>query len=80
VLNLQKQKGADSFNVKDVYVLKEGTINCMQLTFKVHNEIVNGLRFFCVIKRLGLTVSKDEDVMGSFSPTKEAHVVQLQPE
>jgi hypothetical protein len=28
-----------------------------------------------VIKKRGITVSKDEEVMGSFSPTIEAHTV-----
>ena len=55
-------------------MLKEGTINCMQLTFKVHNDIVFGLKYFCIVKKLGLT-SKDEEVLGSFSPTIEAHVI-----
>jgi hypothetical protein len=32
------------------------------------------------IKKRGITVSKDEEVMGSFSPTIEAHKIQLQPE
>ena len=75
VLNLQKKEGDDTFNVKEVYVLKEKTINCMQLTFKVHNDIVFGLKYFCIVKKKGITVSKDEEVLGSFSPTIEAHVV-----
>lgn len=42
--------------------------------------MVFGLKFFCIIKKRGITVSKDEEVIGSYSPTVEAHVVQLQPE
>ena len=61
--------------MKDAYKLKEKTINCCQVTFKVHNDIVYGLKFFMVIKKRGITVSKDEEVMGSFSPTIEAHTV-----
>ena len=52
----------------------------MQITFKVHNDIVLGLRFACIIKKRGIQVSKDEEVLGSFSPTIEAHVTQLSPE
>jgi Rho GDP-dissociation inhibitor len=74
VLNLQKNVGSDSFNVKENYVLKEGTINCLQLTFKVHNDIVDGLRYQCIVKKRGIQISKDEEVIGSFSPTREAHV------
>lgn len=61
-------------------MLKEKTINCMSLTFKVHNDIVYGLKFCVFIKKRGITVSKDEEVIGSFSPTKEEHIVQLSPE
>jgi len=48
----------------------------------VHNDIVYGLKFACKIKtaRLGMEASNDEEVLGSFSPTVESHVVQLQPE
>ena len=31
-------------------------------------------------KVLGRTASKDEEVLGSYAPTKEPHVVQLSPE
>ncbi len=75
VLNLQKSVENDSFNVKENYVLKEGTINCLQLTFKVHNDIVDGLRYQCIVKKRGIQISKDEEVIGSFAPTREAHVV-----
>ncbi len=79
MLNLQKKAGSDSFNVKEVYVLKEGTLNCVQITFRVHNDIVSGLRYCTFIKRR-LIQEKDEEVLGSFSPTVETHVVQCSPE
>ena len=73
MLNLQKKTGSDSFNVKEVFVLKEKTINCVQITFKVHNDIVVGLRYCTIIKKRILQ-NKDEEVLGSYSPTVEAHV------
>ena len=52
----------------------------MELTFKVHNDIVHGLKFCVVVKKHGVTVNKDEEVVGSFAPTVENHKFQLSPE
>jgi hypothetical protein len=35
----------------------------------VHNDIVYGLKFAMFLKKMGVNVSKDEEVIGSFSPT-----------
>ena len=61
-------------------MLKEDTINCLELTFKVHNDIVSGLKLCTYIKKHGVTVTKDEEVIGSFSPTVDAHKIQVSPE
>jgi hypothetical protein len=45
----------------------------VQITFKVHNDIVVGLRYCTIIKKRILQ-NKDEEVLGSYSPTVEAHV------
>ena len=73
MLNLQKKAGSDSFNVEEEYVLKAKSINCLQITFKVHNDIVSGLKYYCKVKRLGFT-HEDSEVLGSFAPTVEPHV------
>ena len=74
VLDLQQNKSKKGeFIVNEEYVLKEKTINCLQLTFKVHNDIVYGLKFCMTVKKYGVT-SKDEEVVGTFSPTQEEHV------
>lgn len=52
----------------------------MELTFLVHNDIVYGLKYCVFIKKHGMTVSKDEEVVGSFPPTVNEHKIQLQPE
>lgn len=57
------------------YVLKEKTMNCMELTFKVHNDIVYGLKFCVFLKKHGVNVAKDEEVIGSFSPTVQEHKI-----
>lgn len=57
------------------YVLKQGSLNCIELTLQVHNDIVYGLKFAMFLKKMGVNVSKDEEVIGSFSPTIKPHVV-----
>ena len=48
----------------------------MKLTFKVHNNIVLGLKLVSVVKALKLM--KDEEIVGSFPPTVESHVVEME--
>ena len=42
----------------------------MQLVveFKVHNDIVYGLKYHNVVKRAGIVVEKYEEVLGTFAP------------
>jgi Rho GDP-dissociation inhibitor len=54
-------------------------MNAVEVTFKVHNDIVHGLKFCTFIKKMGITV-KDEENMGSFAPTEDVHRVQMSPE
>lgn len=53
-------------------MLKEGTLNCVEVTFRVHNDIVHGLKFCTAIKKFGINLT-DEEVMGSFAPTEDLH-------
>ena len=47
----------------------------MRLTFKVHNNIVLGLKLCSVVKALKLM--KDEEIVGNYPPTVESHVVLM---
>lgn len=62
------------------YVLKEGSRINMRVTFRVHNDIVVGLKLCTKIKKAKVEVSSSEEILGSFPPTKESHVVNLTPE
>ena len=79
VLDLQKDT-KNAWKVNNKFKLKEGTINTMQLTFKVHHDIVYGLKYACTIKKGFVTVSEEEENVGSFSPVKEDHVIKFTPE
>ena len=52
----------------------------MRVVFKVHNDIVYGLKYCNVVKKKGIVVEKYEQVMGTFAPLKKEHVVDLTPE
>merc|ERR1712080_297435 len=52
-------------------VVKEGTEYKIRLGFKIHHEIVPGLRYHQVIKRLGKNVDKQTYMVGSYGPKKE---------
>ena len=52
----------------------------MRVKFRVHNDIVYGLKYYNVVKKNGLVVEKYEEIMGSFPPNKSIHIVSLTPE
>ncbi len=52
----------------------------MRVQFKVHNDIVSGLKYCNVVKKNGIVVEKYEEVMGTFAPQNKVHIVDLTPE
>ena len=55
----------------DGYTLKEGIDIKLKLRFIVENQIVSGLKFVNATKRAGMTVDKEESVLGSYGPNAE---------
>ena len=63
------------------YVLKQKSTVQMRVTFKVYNDIVQGLKFCTVVKKTGFVVEKSNDVLGSFAPIpSKEYVIELPPE
>jgi len=56
---------------KNPIVIKEATDYNVGITFKVNHSIVTGIRYIQVVKRLGATVDKLEQMLGSYAPDKE---------
>jgi len=52
-------------------VVKEGTEYKIRLGFKIHHEIVAGLRYHHVIKRKGVNADKQTYMVGSYGPKKD---------
>jgi len=53
-------------------IVKEGTEYRIKIDFKVHHEIVSGLRYHHVIKYKGIKADKQTYMVGSYGPRKDA--------
>ena len=60
------------------YTLKEGEPWHMKVTFKVHNEIVLGLKLCFACKKKLIPTIKQEFFVGNYPPTKDSHIVDLE--
>jgi Rho GDP-dissociation inhibitor len=55
------------------FKIKEGAKFTMGVTFKVQHEIISGLSYVQVVKRKGVTVSKDSEMLVSSSSLTSHH-------
>ncbi|KAJ9138128.1 Rho GDP dissociation inhibitor [Pleurostoma richardsiae] len=53
------------------FKIKEGSKFTMSATFKVQHEILSGLHYVQVVKRKGIKVSKDSEMIGSYAPNTD---------
>ncbi|KAI4170060.1 MAG: hypothetical protein LQ343_005200 [Gyalolechia ehrenbergii] len=53
------------------FTIKEGAKFRMKATFKVQHDVLSGLKYIQVVKRKGIRVSKDEEMLGSYAPNTE---------
>lgn len=53
------------------FTIKEGAKFTMAVTFKVQHEIISGLSYVQVVKRKGIRVSKDSEMLGSYGPNTD---------
>lgn len=51
------------------FTIKEGAKFHIKVVFQVNNNILSGLKYLQVVKRKGIRVSKDEEMLGSFAPS-----------
>ncbi|PGH01786.1 hypothetical protein AJ79_07834 [Helicocarpus griseus UAMH5409] len=65
------------------FTIKEGAHFRIKATFIVQHEVLSGLKYVQVVKRKGVRVSKDEEMLGSFPPSttdKPVYEKKFQPE
>lgn len=72
-LEIDLDKTDESQLKKMKFVVKEGAKYRLMLTFNVQREIVSGFRFINKITRKGLPVDKNNNMLGSYAPSKDCH-------
>jgi len=68
-------KGAETTLKDKPFKIKEGSKFTMSAKFKVQHEVLSGLQYVQVVKRKGIRVSKDQEMIGSYAPSTEANPV-----
>ncbi|KAE9371274.1 putative Rho GDP-dissociation inhibitor [Stipitochalara longipes BDJ] len=53
------------------FKIKEGAKFRMRAKFKVQHQILSGLHYVQLVKRKGIRVSKDQEMLGSYAPNTE---------
>lgn len=53
------------------FKIKEGAKFTMMATFKVQHEILSGLHYVQIVKRKGIRVSKESEMIGSYAPNTD---------
>ncbi|EAW13009.1 rho GDP-dissociation inhibitor [Aspergillus clavatus NRRL 1] len=65
------------------FTIKEGSTFRIKAQFQVHHEVLSGLKYLQVVKRKGIRVSRDEEMLGSYAPNttdKPVYEKRFQPE
>ena len=68
MIDLSTPGSVDSLKDKP-FTIKEGAKFHIKVTFQVHHEVLSGLKYLQVVKRKGIRVSKDEEMLGSYAPS-----------
>ncbi|KAI0844196.1 immunoglobulin E-set [Daldinia vernicosa] len=63
--------GSESTLKDRPFKIKEGSKFTMVATFKVQHEILSGLQYVQLVKRKGIKVSKDSEMLGSYAPNTD---------
>ncbi|KAJ0425591.1 immunoglobulin E-set [Aspergillus carlsbadensis] len=50
------------------FTIKEGATFRIKVQFEVHHDVLSGLKYLQVVKRRGVRVSKDQEMLGSYAP------------
>jgi len=67
IIDLSKP-GAETKLKDQPFKIKEGAKFTMSAKFKVQHQILSGLHYVQIVKRKGIRVSKDQEMLGSYAP------------
>lgn len=65
------------------FTIKEGCTYQMKASFVVQRDVLSGLKYVQVVKRRGIRVSKDQEMIGSYPPNttdKPLHITKFAAE
>ncbi|KAK8051597.1 rho GDP dissociation inhibitor [Apiospora rasikravindrae] len=65
------QPGSETTLKDNPFKIKEGAKFTMVVSFKVQHEILSGLQYVQLVKRKGIKVSKDSEMLGSYAPNTD---------
>lgn len=68
VIDLSSPGAVDTLKNKP-FTIKEGAKFHIKVQFQVNHEVLSGLKYLQVVKRKGIRVSKDEEMLGSYAPS-----------
>jgi Rho GDP-dissociation inhibitor len=63
--------GSESTLKDRPFKIKENSKFTMVAKFKVQHEILSGLHYVQIVKRKGIKVSKDSEMIGSYAPSTD---------
>ncbi|KAJ5159926.1 Rho GDP-dissociation inhibitor [Penicillium canariense] len=66
-IDLSAAGAVDSLKDKP-FKIKEGAKFHIKVVFQVNHEVLSGLKYIQAVKRKGIRVSKDEEMLGSYAP------------
>ncbi|EFE42240.1 hypothetical protein TRV_03020 [Trichophyton verrucosum HKI 0517] len=66
-IDLSEPGAVDSLKDKP-FTIKEGCRFRIKATFQVQHDVLSGLKYVQVVKRKGIRVSKDQEMLGSYAP------------
>jgi Rho GDP-dissociation inhibitor len=65
---------SDIAKLKDtVMTIKEGVEYRLKVSFKIQHDVVSGLKYLHVVKKMGMKVDKLEEMVGSYGPSPDAY-------
>jgi Rho GDP-dissociation inhibitor len=57
------------------FKIKEGAKFTMETKFKVQHQILSGLHYVQIVKRKGVRISRDQEMLGSYAPNTDKNPV-----
>ncbi|KAJ4828832.1 hypothetical protein Tsubulata_008914 [Turnera subulata] len=65
---------------RSLFILKEGSLYHLRLSFNVSNNIVSGLKYTNTVWKTGVRVDHTKVMLGTFSPQQEPYAYELEEE